>query len=98
MDSKSSERVNCQAAWAQGNETLFKFYHNPVNVYRKRCRHVYYDCRVRLLKDGKLKSWWKEVKRISGNTPLSDNKDIVSILAVETLILMIFLVTKLQTL
>ncbi|CAB4009678.1 Hypothetical predicted protein, partial [Paramuricea clavata] len=77
--------VKRQAAWAQGNQTLFKFYRNRVNNYRKRCRQVYYNSKIRHLKDSKPKRWWNEVKRISGHTPMSDNKDILSILALENI-------------
>ena len=77
--------VKRQAAWAQDNQTLFKFYRNRVNNYRKRCRQIYYNSKIRLLKDSKPKRWWNEVKRISGHTPMSVNKDILSILALENI-------------
>ncbi|XP_028394410.1 uncharacterized protein LOC114518590 [Dendronephthya gigantea] len=77
--------VKRQAVWAQGNQMLFKFYRNRVNRHRKRCRQTYYNSKIRLLKDSKPKRWWDEVKRISGHTPMSDNKDLLSILALENM-------------
>ena len=77
--------VKRQAAWAQGNQTLSKFYRNRVNSYRKRCRQIYYNSKIRLLKNSKPKRWWNEVKRISGHTPMSVDKDILFILALENI-------------
>lgn len=62
-----------QRAFASNNTTLFKFYRNKVNRMRKSCRADYFASKVDSLKKSNPKSWWSEVKRISGMSPVSGN-------------------------
>ena len=45
----------------------FKFYRNVVNRKRKMCKAKFYETKVEQ-KQSDPKSWWKEVKRLSGAT------------------------------
>ena len=60
-----------QRAFSSNNITLFKFYRNKVNRMRKSCRADYFASKVANLKKSNPKSWWTEVKRISGMRPVS---------------------------
>lgn len=51
-----------QQAFASGDMFLFKLLRNKVNHERKRCRAIYYDNKVRDLKDTRPRDWWREVK------------------------------------
>ena len=44
----------------------FKFYRNVVNRKRKMCKANFYETKVEQIKQSDPKSWWKEVKRLSG--------------------------------
>ena len=44
----------------------FKFYRNVVNRKRKMCKAKCYETKVEQMKQSDPKSWWKEVKRLSG--------------------------------
>ena len=44
----------------------FKFYRNAVNRKRKLCKANFYETKVGQMKQRDPKSWWKEVKRLSG--------------------------------
>ena len=70
-----------QMALAGGNVTLFKYYRNLVNRNRKKCRSKYYLSKVHNLKNSRPKNWWKEVKRISGHSPVNNHSDLISLLA-----------------
>ena len=56
---------------------------NKVNRERKRCRSIYYDNKVRDLKDTRPRDWWREVKQLCGKGD-SARKDIRSILRIHT--------------
>ena len=56
-----------QKAFASGNKPLFNLLRNKVNRERKRCRKVYYNNKVRDLKDTRPRDWWREVKQMCGN-------------------------------
>ena len=60
-----------QRAFSSNNTTLFKLYRNEVNRMRKSCRADYFASKVANLKKSNPKSWWTEVKRISGMRPVS---------------------------
>ena len=62
-----------QLAFSSGNTTLFKFYRNKVNRMRKSCRAKYFALRVDNQKKSNPKSWWSEVKRISGMKPVTSS-------------------------
>ena len=62
-----------QWAFTSNNTVLFKFYRNKVNRMRKSCHADYFASRVDNLKKSNPKSWWREVKRISGMRPSSSN-------------------------
>ena len=49
-------------AFASGDTFLFKLPRNKVNRARKRCRAIYYDSKVRDLKDTRPRDCWREVK------------------------------------
>ena len=70
-----------QMALARGNVTLFKYYRNLVNRNRKKCRSKYYLSKVHNLKNSRPKNWRKEVKRISGHSPVNNHSDLISLLA-----------------
>ena len=72
-----------QQAFASGGTFLFKLLINKVNRDKKRCRAIYYDNKVRELKDTRPRDWWREFKQLCGN---GDNarKDIRSILRIHT--------------
>ena len=55
-------------ALASGDITLFKLLRNKVNRKRKRCRKLYYQTKVRNLRDTKPKDWWREVKQLCGTS------------------------------
>ena len=56
-----------QKALASGNESLFKLLRNKVNRERKRCRKIYYQNKVKELRDTKPRDWWREIKELCGN-------------------------------
>ena len=57
-----------QRAFSSGNNFMFKFYRNKVNIMRKSCRGKYFASKVIQVKQTKPKTWWSEVKRLSGMT------------------------------
>ena len=56
-----------QKALASGNESLFKLLRNKVNRERKRCRKIYYQNKVKELRDTKLRDWWRKIKELCRN-------------------------------
>ena len=72
-----------QQAFTSGDTFLFKLLRNKVNRERKRCRTIYYDSKVRDLKDTRPRDWWREVKQLCGNGDRA-RKDIRSILRIHT--------------
>ena len=58
-----------QKALNNGNETVFKYYRNKVNLGWKKCRQTYFHKKVKSLKYTKPKDWWRAVKKISGMDP-----------------------------
>lgn len=64
-----------QKALAHGNLPLFRLLRNRVNRERKCCRGKYYETKVAQLKDCKPSMWWKEVKKLCGLSPASQNPD-----------------------
>ena len=57
-----------QKALASGDITVFKLLRNKVNREQKRCRKLYYQTKVRNLRDTKPKDWWCEVKQLCGTS------------------------------
>jgi hypothetical protein len=55
-----------QKAFANNNETLFKFYRNKVNKERKQCKAKYYQAKVDHLSQTDSKKWWSECRRLCG--------------------------------
>ena len=55
-----------QKALATNNVPLFKILRNKVNRERKRCRKVYYENKIKGLRDTKPRDWWREVKQFCG--------------------------------
>ena len=50
-----------------GTESVqFKFYRNTVNRKHKCCKATFYETKIDQMKESDPKSWWKEVKRLSG--------------------------------
>ena len=72
-----------QKAFASGNKPLFNLPRNKVNRERKRCRKVYYNNKVRDLKDTRPRDWWREVKQLCGNAR-SSRPDLRAILRTNT--------------
>ena len=68
-----------QKALASGNESLFKLLRKKVNRERKRCRKIYYQSKVKELRDTKPRDWWREIKELCGNNK-DRNSNIQSIL------------------
>ena len=60
-----------QKALALGNMMDYRSLRNRINRDRKACRSKYYAAKVQHLKECKPSQWWKEVKRLSGFTPVS---------------------------
>ena len=60
-----------QKAPAQGHVNEFKQLRNRVNRVRKLCRSKFYAAKVQHLKGCQPSTWWKEVKKICGMTPVS---------------------------
>ena len=56
-----------QEALASGNESLFKLLRNKVNREQKQCRKIYYQNKVKVLRDNKPRDWWREIKELCGN-------------------------------
>ena len=56
--------------------TEFRHYRNLVNRERKRLRDNYFSTKVIHLKGTKPSVWWRELKRISGMQPNSNNENI----------------------
>ena len=67
-----------QKALASGNESLFTLLRNKVNRERKRCRKIYYQNKVKELRDTKPRDWWREIKELSGNNRKSDIQSILN--------------------
>ena len=65
------------------NKPLFNLLRNKVNSERKRSRKVYYNNKVRDLKDKRPRDWWREVKQLCGNAR-SARPDLRSILRTNT--------------
>ena len=65
-----------QEAFAQKKMTEFRQYRNLVNRERKRLRDNYFSMKVIHLKGTKPAVWWRELKRISGMQPNSNNENI----------------------
>ena len=57
-----------QKAFAAGHDLLYKLLRNKVNRERKRCQMIYYNNKVRDLKDTKPRDWWRAVKQLCGST------------------------------
>ena len=72
-----------QQAFSSGDTFLFRLLRNKVNRERKRCRAIYYNNKVRDLKNTLPLDWWSEVKQLCGNGG-SARKDIRSILRINT--------------
>ena len=53
-----------QKALAAGNESLFKLLRNKVNSERKRCRKIYYQNKVKELRNTKPRDWWRKIKEL----------------------------------
>ncbi|KAL9960493.1 hypothetical protein ACROYT_G033961 [Oculina patagonica] len=68
-----------QKAFASGNELLYKMLRNKVNRERKRCRRVYYENKVKDLRDSKPRNWWREIKQLCGTTS-NTGRDLKSVL------------------
>lgn len=62
-----------QVAFCNGDNELFRHYHNRLNRERKTCREKYYSSKFEHLKKSKPSSWWNEVKRIARMTPGAEN-------------------------
>ena len=71
-----------QKALNNGNQTIFKYYRNKVNLERKKCRQTYFHEKIKSLKYTKPKDWWRAVKKISGMDPTL-KPDILSCLQIE---------------
>lgn len=56
-----------QQPFASGDMFLFKLFRNKVNHERKRRGPIYYNNKVRDLKDTRIRDWWREVKQLCGN-------------------------------
>ena len=63
-----------QKALAQGDFVTFRILRNRINRERKTCRAKYYDSKVRHLKDCEPANWWKEVKKLSGNSAATSQR------------------------
>ena len=55
-----------QKALATNNVPLFKRLRSKVNSERKRCCKIYYENKVKGLRDTKPRDWWREVKQLCG--------------------------------
>ena len=56
-----------QEAFARNNQALYKQLPNKVNRSGKNYRKLYYEAKVKDLKNQKPKDWWREVKHLCGN-------------------------------
>ena len=88
LASKETEVTCClkrllQKTQQSGDMFLFKLLRNKVNHKTKRCRPIYYNNKVRDLKDTRIRDWWREVKQLCGNGD-SAWKDKRSILRIHT--------------
>ena len=57
-----------QKAFVQGNKILYRQLRNKVNRMTKKCRKIFYETKVKELKQSKPKDWWREVNRLCGLT------------------------------
>ena len=64
---------------ATNNVPLFKILRNKVNCERKCCRKIYYENKVKGLRDTKPWEWWREVRQLSG-TAKATGRDLRTIL------------------
>ena len=62
-----------QMALNRGDTQEFK--RNQVNRAWKVCRTKYYEAKVKHLKECKASEWWKEVKKLSGTTPVYSSRE-----------------------
>ena len=56
-----------------GESTQYKFYRNVVNRERKMAKAKFYCSKVEHMKQVNPKTWWKEVKRLSGSQSHTDD-------------------------
>lgn len=66
-----------QRAYFTGNKSLFKYYRNIDNRKRKTCESLYYKTNVDVLKQCNSRHWWREGKRINGQTSHSRLHDCI---------------------
>ena len=64
-----------QMAPNRGDTQEFKYLRNQVNRAWKVCRAKYYEAKVKHLKECKASEWWKEVKKLSGTTPVYSSRE-----------------------
>ena len=55
-----------EKALATNNVPLFKILRNKINRERKRSRKIYYENKVKGVRDTKPRDWWREVKQLCG--------------------------------
>ena len=68
-----------------GTESVqFKFYRNAVNRKYKCCKATFYETKIAQMKESDPKSWWKEVKRLSGARQ-SSSSNLISLLDIDEL-------------
>ena len=68
---------------SSGNLQLFKLYRNKVNREKKLLRARFFATKVSNLKKSKPKTWWSDIKRISGMKTC--NSDLQSQLQIENI-------------
>ena len=64
-----------QMALNRGDTQKFKYLRNQANRARKVCHAKYYEAKVKHLKECKASEWWKEVKKLSGMTPVYSSRE-----------------------
>ena len=79
-DLKSLILKRQQAFHKHGSDSVqFKFYRNAVNRKRKHSYVKFYETKIDQMKQKDPRSWWKEVKRLSG-AQQSSSSNLISLL------------------
>jgi len=55
-----------QHYFQSGNQTMYKLYRNRVNRQRKLLTNRYYEGKVKQLKSGDSRLWWRKIKELTG--------------------------------
>ena len=74
--------IRCrQQAWAAGNRTQYNRLRNEINRQSKKLRKRFYDKRIKGLRNCNSHNWWRETKRLTGQTERSELQSLMNTVA-----------------